>query len=409
MQVFVKRLVSIFMGASIVVLVACAPLPTQIPTAESTLVPTVTPGIPVTGTDLDNTQWTLVSFQQGATENPLVSGTNVTLAFQGNGQAGGSGGCNSFSAQYQAGEGTLSFGPIASTKMACTPEGVMEQEQTFFEALQAAHRYESTNVTLRIWYADGQNSLTFSRTTSLTPVQPTASPTAAALTPAPTLVNPSATPGNVNAAERIIFAPGATSASRTGNLAASASRLYALRALAGQTMTVNLAFTEGEAILVVWGEDGDVLLSDHAEASSFERVLPTTQDYFIQVHGRPEGNTSYTMTVDIPAIQTGIERIEFPSGSTSVTLTGQLSATASDQYILRATAGQAMNIDLTFSEGQAILVVWGADGNVLLTDHAEASSFRGTLPTTQDYYIMVKGGPQGSTFYGMTVSIPAVP
>jgi hypothetical protein len=115
------------------------------------------------------------------------------------------------------------------------------------------------------------------------------------------------------------------------------------------------------------------------------------------------------MTVDIPAIQTGIERIEFPSGSTSVTLTGQLSAAASDQYVLRAMGGQTLNIDLTFSEGGAILVVWGADGNVLLTDHAEASSFRGTLPTTQDYYIMVKGRPQGSTFYGMTVSIPAVP
>ena len=171
-------------------------------------------------------------------------------------------------------------------------------------------------------------------------------------------------------------------------------------------MSVNLAFTEGDAILVVWGEDGDVLLSDHAEASSFERILPTTQDYYIQVKGRPDGNTSYTIMIDIPAINTGMERIEFPSGATSATVAGQLSATDSDQYILGVQAGQIMNIDLTFTTGRAILVVWGADGNVLLSDHVEASSFRGVLPATQDYYIMVKGRPDGNTSYSMTISIP---
>ena len=57
---------------------------------------------------------------------------------------------------------------------------------------------------------------------------------------------------------------------------------------------------EGAAILVVWGADGDVMLSDHAEASAFERVLATTQDYYIMVKGRPDGSTSYTMTVTIP-------------------------------------------------------------------------------------------------------------
>jgi heat shock protein HslJ len=290
MLVFVKRFVSFFLGGLIVMLAACAPLPTQIPTAEVTDVPTGTPGIPITGTDLDNTQWVLVSFNEGGTEAPIISGTNTTLTFQENGQAGGSDGCNTFSAQYQAGNGAISFGPIASTKMACTSEGVTEQEQKFFDALQSADRYQSVDNTLRIWYANGQNSLTFSRMTTGTP-----SPTVLA----PTLVHPTATSGNVNDAERITFAPGATSASLTGNLTASTSDLYVLRALAGQTMSVNLAFTEGQAILVVWGEDGDVLLSDHTEVSSFERVLPTTQDYYIQVKGRPDGNTSYGMTISI--------------------------------------------------------------------------------------------------------------
>jgi len=51
------------------------------------------------------------------------------------------------------------------------------------------------------------------------------------------------------------------------------------------------------------------------------------------------------------------------------------------------------------------LAVWGADRQLLLSDHAEASSFRGTLSTTQDYFIMVKGRPDGNTSYIKTVTI----
>jgi hypothetical protein len=71
-------------------------------------------------------------------------------------------------------------------------------------------------------------------------------------------------------------------------------------ALEGQTMSVEMSFSEGLAILAVWGADGTVLLSDHAEVSSFQEVLPATQDYYILVKGRPEESTTYSMTVSLP-------------------------------------------------------------------------------------------------------------
>ena len=238
-----------------------------------------------------------------------------------------------------------------------------------------------------------------------TPVQPTASATALG----PTVVNPTAIPPTANTLERIKFAAGSTSATVTGHLESSESKQYILHALAGQTMTINLAFPAGRAILVVWGDDGDVLLSDHAEASNFQRQLPTTQDYHIQIKGRPEGSSDYSMTISIPSVNTAAKRIEFAPGADSSTVNGTLQPSMSDQYIINVQAGQTMTIDLTFTVGQAILVVWGADGDVFLSDHAEASSFQSALPATQDYYIMVKGRPDGSTGYSMTVTIPPAP
>jgi hypothetical protein len=210
-------------------------------------------------------------------------------------------------------------------------------------------------------------------------------------------------------AQRIIFAPGGTSAAVQGQVAPSDVNYWVLGAQAGQTLSANLAFASGQAILIVYGADGNVLISDHAEVSTFSAVLPTTQDYFIIVKGNPGISTNYTLSVNVPPLSSPLpqsQRIQFAPGATTVSVNGQVAATGTETWVLSAFRGQTLSASLTFANGQAILIVYGADGNVLLSDHAQSSSFSGVLPTTQDYYVSVRGNPSTSTSYTLNVNIP---
>jgi hypothetical protein len=104
--------------------------------------------------------------------------------------------------------------------------------------------------------------------------------------------------------ERIQFAPGAISSQVQGNLAADGLAQYVLTAMAGQEMTVRLETAgdaaEVSAILIIWGEDGTVLISDHAGATTWTGELPFTQDYYIDVRSVAQVPVNYTLEVIIP-------------------------------------------------------------------------------------------------------------
>lgn len=103
-------------------------------------------GIP-TGT------WTLVSYGSPENPQPAIQGSPATLTFtdQGiNGQAG----CNQYSGSYEFANGTLTFGNIVSTLMACE-QSIMDQEIAFLEALQTASSFQLNEGQLQIFYNGG--------------------------------------------------------------------------------------------------------------------------------------------------------------------------------------------------------------------------------------------------------------
>jgi heat shock protein HslJ len=53
----------------------------------------------------------------------------------------GTGGCNSFNGRIELGHDSMRIGPVMSTMKFCNGDGVMEQEQAFFRALESTTSY----------------------------------------------------------------------------------------------------------------------------------------------------------------------------------------------------------------------------------------------------------------------------
>jgi len=89
--------------------------------------------------DLTGTYWRV----EDLAGRGVLDRAETTLEFPEDGQVSGTGGCNRFSGTYQRRGDTLSFRPLASTRMAC-PEAVMDQEMRFFAILESLGTFELT-------------------------------------------------------------------------------------------------------------------------------------------------------------------------------------------------------------------------------------------------------------------------
>ena len=87
-----------------------------------------------------------------------IPGSEVTALFS-NSQVSGSAGCNTYQGTYRStravGRNTIQIGPLATTRMMCD-EPLMEQEQLYLAALEAATGYTIEGFALSIEYPGGE-------------------------------------------------------------------------------------------------------------------------------------------------------------------------------------------------------------------------------------------------------------
>lgn len=125
---------------------------------------TPTPVPPTATSALEGREWVLISLNG---ESP-IEGTEITLNLQKE-YLGGSMGCNGYGGGPDSGryattdDGTLTvFRPLAVTVQLCSsPEGIMEQEATYIEALQSGVAYRVVDDRFEIDDAAGETVLAF--------------------------------------------------------------------------------------------------------------------------------------------------------------------------------------------------------------------------------------------------------
>lgn len=102
--------------------------------------------------ELADTTWQVTAFNNGETAVvSVLEGTDANLTFADDGTISGSGGCNRILGSATFGDGTVEFGTLATTQMACaTPEGVMDQEMQIIAALESAATYSVEGETLEM-------------------------------------------------------------------------------------------------------------------------------------------------------------------------------------------------------------------------------------------------------------------
>jgi heat shock protein HslJ len=94
----------------------------------------------------------------------IVDQAQSTIEFQGTERIAGSTGCNRYFAQVTLIGDNISVGQIASTRRACPP-ALMDQEQRFTQALAAARRYALDGPYLLLFDAAGAQRLRLVRYT----------------------------------------------------------------------------------------------------------------------------------------------------------------------------------------------------------------------------------------------------
>jgi heat shock protein HslJ len=102
--------------------------------------------------------WRLVRIQG----QPVIDGTAVSAEFTSEARVAGKAGCNQYSGGARAEDGgRLVVGPLASTRMACSPQAVMDQETRYLTALQAAESFAIDGSQLRLGPTAGSTTLVF--------------------------------------------------------------------------------------------------------------------------------------------------------------------------------------------------------------------------------------------------------
>jgi putative lipoprotein len=86
---------------------------------------------------------------------PVLAGSEITLKFDADGRSGGKAGCNSYGVAYRLDDTALTFEQAVSTRMFCSPDALMVQEQAYLDLLGRVIGFSRTGEELELYAGNG--------------------------------------------------------------------------------------------------------------------------------------------------------------------------------------------------------------------------------------------------------------
>ena len=156
----------------------------------------------------------------------------------------------------------------------------------------------------------------------------------------------------------------------------------------------------GGTPVLVYGARAESTLLPITEDSTLRNGATVKPTLVVSQH-LPTGHHLPLAQDDVRAVETRTQRILFKRGAVSTVVEGSVRRGSRTIYLLRARGDQTMTLSLTSLEQNAVFDVQAPDGQYL---EQEATSFRGELPRTGDYSVIIHG-TRGNANYRLEVRI----
>lgn len=184
---------------------------------------------------------------------------------------------------------------------------------------------------------------------------------------------------------RIEFPPGGVSAVTRGNLQDRFSQPYTIEANQGQIMTVTL---EGTGVMMnLLRSNGEEIDQSAKQTRTWTGPLPTSGEYKIEV----TGSGPYSLDVAITPLTNfdnfDTQRVKFPRGKRSTTVTGKTQSGQVRRFLLKAKAQQIMRARVL--QGNVSLTAIAPNGQNLGASVDSGRLWQQRLPIDGEYVIEV--------------------
>jgi hypothetical protein len=199
-------------------------------------------------------------------------------------------------------------------------------------------------------------------------------------------------------AGNIVMDTGTTAAEVKGTIHPGQEMTYALNAGQSQPMILLMYSPNNDVTLGVYEPNGNMLLNPANKWTRWQAVLPQTEVYKIQVIGGATAE-NYTLTAKVAKL------VNFPSGTSSITLDGATVNGYVFSYALACNAAQTMSVSLNVPSSSATIDIFGITTGTLLSSSAKTNTWTGVLPQTEDYVVEVIPNNGQVVNYSLTVSV----